>query len=192
LRWSGVAPEPFVLTRHRGTTKNRACPVGVEETAAMADDLETLKNELQELRDMEEIKRLRALVIRYVDARDWDAWATLLTEDFYFDSDAGIHEGREEVIAMVSSALSDASTVHHVYAPDIKITGPDTASASWRMEDWVRMNYQGTPMAMHGHGFYHEDYVRTDDGWRLKKCVMERIRVDPIEGEATSVEPAGR
>lgn len=157
-----------------------------EEITAMADEMQSLQKDLQELRDMEEIRRLKALYTRAVDAHDWDTYASLVTDDFHMHGDGGPLEGRDSVVASVSSALADASTVHHVYAPVIDFTGPDTASVIWRMEDWVRMTYQGKAMAFHGHGFYHEDYVRTDDGWRLKKCVTERIRVDPIESPPAS------
>jgi 3-phenylpropionate/cinnamic acid dioxygenase small subunit len=148
----------------------------------MADDeLKRLREELQTFRDLDEIRQLRARYVRYVDDKQWEAWGNLLTEDFYFDSDGGVQEGRDVVVASVSTALADASTVHHVFNPEITITGPDTASAIWPMEDWVRLTFKGKSMAFHGMGHYRDDYVRTPEGWRIKRTVMSRIRVDPID-----------
>ena len=149
-------------------------------------DIETLAQQVKELRDLEEIRDLKYRLTRLGDLGDWKGWGELCTEDLYFDSDGGVMEGRDAIVANVSKALADASTVHHVYAPLMAITGPDSATASWRMEDWVRMVHNGKSMAFHGHGFYHEEYVRTPDGWRMSKCVMERIRVDPIDQATTT------
>jgi hypothetical protein len=140
----------------------------------MATDL------VQSLRDVEEIKRLRAQYVRFVDTKQWDAWAALLTDDFRLESEAGVREGRDAAVAMVAGALGEGSTVHHCFTPEITLTGPDTATGIWAMEDVVRIELDGTPVAFHGYGHYHDDYVRTTAGWRFKKSVQTRLRVDPI------------
>ncbi len=35
---------------------------------------------------------------------------------------------------------------------------------------------------LRGYGHYHEEYVRTADGWRVKSSTVKRLRVD-TEGE---------
>lgn len=152
-------------------------------------DIDELERQVQELRDREEIRELKARLMRAADAQDWDTYRSLITDDYHFTSDGGVQDGADLVVATVSKALDGASTVHQIYAPLVTITGPDTASASWRMADWVRMVHDGRPMAFHGHGSYHEEYVRTADGWRVAKTVMERIRVDPIDD--ASAKPGG-
>lgn len=147
----------------------------------MASD-NAISRELRALRDIEEIKQLRARYCRLVDTKDWAGWAeTCLTDDFHIDSDGGVQDGRDVVVASVSAALADASTVHHVYTPEISLTGPDSATGVWAMEDFVRMTLNGAPFAFHGCGHYHEEYVRTDDGWRITSVVQTRLRVDPID-----------
>ena len=145
------------------------------------DELQQLRGELQTLRDIEDIKQLKARYVRCVDTQDWGALAELLTDDFRLKSESGDHEGRDTVVAMVRGALEGHSTVHHVFMPEIVLTGPDTASATWAMEDWVRMSLDGTPIAFHGCGHYREEYMRTADGWRVKSSVLTRLRVDPID-----------
>jgi hypothetical protein len=136
---------------------------------------------VQELRDIEAIKQLRAQYVRLVDTKQWDAWRELLTEDFRLDSSGRVHEGRDAVVAMVSGALDAASTVHHCFTPEITITGPDEATGVWAMEDVVRIESGETPIAFHGYGHYHDTYVRTDRGWRFKQSVQTRLRIDPLD-----------
>ena len=145
----------------------------------MSDD--AILRELRALRDIEEIKELKARHCRLVDTKDWAGWAeTCLTDDFHLDSTGGVQDGRDVVVESVSKALGSASTVHHVYTPEITLTGPDTASGVWPMEDWIRLTIDGKPVAFHGCGHYHEEYVRTDQGWRIKSSVQTRLRIDPI------------
>jgi len=92
-----------------------------------------------------------------------------------------VHEGRDAVVAMVQSGMAGGSTVHHLFTPEITITGADTARATWAMEDFVRVTVGGEPLAFHGFGHYHEEYVRTAAGWRVRRSVERRLRVDPIE-----------
>jgi ketosteroid isomerase-like protein len=144
-------------------------------------ELEHLRARVQQLRDVEEIKQLRARYVRLVDTKDWAAWARLLSDDFRLESDAGVHEGRDAVVAMVSAALSAGSTVHHCFTPEIVITGGDAATGTWAMEDIVRIEVDGTPVAFHGYGHYRDEYVRTADGWRFRSSVETRLQIDPLD-----------
>ena len=138
-------------------------------------------DDVRSLRDIEEIKQLRAQYVRFVDTKQWAAWGALLTDDFRLESEAGLHVGRDAAVAMVSGALGEGSTVHHCFTPEITLTGPDTATGIWAMEDVVRIELDGTPVAFHGYGHYHDDYVRTTAGWLFKKSIQTRLRIDPID-----------
>ncbi len=144
------------------------------------DELLQLQRDVRELKDIEEIKRLRSRYFQYVDAQDWTRWAEeILTEDFYFDSDAGVLRGRDAIVAYISKSLEGAQTVHHGHTPDIAVTGPDTATAVWAMNDYVTMpGVDQTTYVIRGYGYYRDEYVRTPSGWRLSKSVMSRLRVD--------------
>ena len=148
----------------------------------MDGELEAMRGQLRELQDIEEIKQLKARHCRLVDTKDWARWGeTCLTEDFHLDSGGGVQDGRDVVVAFVSGSLEHASTVHHVYPPEITITGPDTATGIWPMEDWIRVTVDGNAIAFHGCGHYHEEYVRTEHGWRIQRSVQTRLRIDPID-----------
>lgn len=140
--------------------------------------------EVQRLADIDAIKCLKAKGVRLVDTKEWDTWAReVLSEDHILHGDGGATEGRDAVVASVSHALSEAKTVHRVHTPEIAITGQDTASAIWPMDDYVTGTFNGTPMTIRGHGWYHEDYVRTADGWRISSSRIVRHRVDMNTGE---------
>ena len=55
------------------------------------------------------------------------------------------------------------------------------------MEDVVRIEVDGTPIAFHGYGHYRDEYVRTADGWHFRSSVETRLRIDPLD-----YEPPGR
>jgi SnoaL-like domain len=139
---------------------------------------------VQRLADIDAIKFLKAKGVRLVDTKDWNAWAQeVLSEDHVLHGDGGATEGRDAVVASVSRALAEAITVHRVHPPEITLTGPDSASGIWPMDDYVTGTFNGTPMTIRGHGWYHEDYVRTADGWRIRSSSIVRHRVDMTKEE---------
>jgi SnoaL-like domain len=75
-------------------------------------------------------------------------------------------------------SLARATTVHQVHTPEITITGPDRATAIWAMNDYVEIPVDGSSFVLRGYGHYHEEYVRTEEGWRVKSSVLTRLRVD--------------
>jgi len=144
------------------------------------DELEQLRDQIRQLKDIEDIKRLKARYFECVDAQDWAAWADeVLTEDFHFDSEAGVQDGRDEVVAVISKSLEGGKTVHYGHMPNIWITGQDSAKGIWAMNDYVTLpGKNGSSFVMRGYGHYREEYVRTSRGWRIKSSVMSRLRVD--------------
>ena len=138
-----------------------------------------LADAIQRLLDIEAIKNLKAKGVRLVDAKQWDAWSgEVLSEDTVFYGDGAPLIGRDAVVASVSRSLAEAVTVHRVHAPEINLTGPDSASGVWPMDDYVTGTFGGTPMVIRGHGYYEEEYVRTATGWRVSSSRLVRQRVD--------------
>jgi len=139
-----------------------------------------IASQVQRLADIEAIKQLKAEYIRLVDTQQWDAWARLFTEDCELELDGGAVSGRDNTVAKVSGALAGAKTVHRIHQPEVTITGADSASARWPMSDFVRGTFGGKRLTINGHGYYHEDYVRTADGWRVKRSQLIRQFVEMV------------
>lgn len=133
---------------------------------------------MQRLEDIEAIKQLKAKYIRCADTKQWQEWGQLFSEDCRLDTEAGVHEGRDTVVKIISESMQDGVTVHRVTMPEITITGPNTASAVWAMQDEVSLTYKGQSHKFRGFGYYHETYVRTPAGWRVKSCQLVRHKVE--------------
>jgi uncharacterized protein (TIGR02246 family) len=132
--------------------------------------------------DMEEIRQLKARYFRYMDTKDWAAWADVFTEDVVIDADGYRFEGRDKFIGTLSRMLDGVRTVHHGHMPEITITGPDTATGIWSMEDFLVWPGDGPRKGLKGYGHYHEEYLRRDGAWRIHRLVLTRLGVDPLEG----------
>jgi uncharacterized protein (TIGR02246 family) len=142
--------------------------------------VDALPEGVQRLVDIEAITQLKARYFRAVDTKDWDLFAdAVLAEDVHFDLEGTIIDGRDDAVAFVVKAIEKAVTVHHGHMPEIRITGPGTASGIWAMYDYVRWpKRDGSTKVMRGYGHYEEDYVRTDAGWRIRNLSLTRLRVD--------------
>lgn len=136
--------------------------------------------------DVGAIQILKARYFRAIDTKDWDLLAGVFTEDVEIDvtddAEGGeVYTGRDRFVATVARILADAVTVHHGHTPEIELTGPDTATGVWAMEDDVDWGPgpDGVPRRFTGAGHYHEAYVREADGaWRIASLRLTRLRRD--------------
>ncbi len=132
------------------------------------------------------IQQLKARYFRAIDTKDWDLLATVFTEDVAIDVTDDVeggepYTGRDTFVRTVSRILADAVTVHHGHMPEIELTGPDTATGTWAMEDDVDWGPgpDGAPRRFRGAGHYHETYARGADGaWRISSLRLARLRRD--------------
>ena len=123
------------------------------------------------------ITELKARYCRLLDAKDWEGWAQLFTEDFHQDvtgSGGGVFAGRDAAVAATRDSIETAKTAHQVHSPEIVVDG-DTATAIWAMQD--RVVWDGG-RGLTGYGHYHERYVRTAGGWRIAAQRLTRLHMD--------------
>ncbi len=123
------------------------------------------------------ICNLKAAYCRLLDAKDWDGWGQLFTEDFHQDvsgSGGGVFDGRDAAVAATRGSIETAKTAHQVHFPEITIDG-DQATAIWPLQD--RLVWEdGRSLTAYGH--YHESYVRTPAGWRMSEQRLTRLQMD--------------
>jgi hypothetical protein len=130
------------------------------------------------LLEIEAIKRLKARYCRYLDAKDWEGWRGLFTDDFVGDtSESGGKrvEGADAFVAFVKRNVGTQPTVHQVHAPEIEITSPTTALGVWALNDVVRL---APGLNLNAYGHYHEGYEKADGQWRIKTSRLTRLRED--------------
>jgi hypothetical protein len=138
---------------------------------------------VQSLLDIEAIKVLRSRYTRSIDTKDWDLFRDCLSENSRLVTEGGVQEGRDTIVAGISAALATPITVHHVHQPEIVLTGPDSATGVWAMNDIVEFQRDGKPVFfLRGCGHYTDGYIRTGDGWKISSSTLSRLRVD-TEGE---------
>ena len=140
------------------------------------------------LADIEEIRQLKARYFRHLDTKNWAEWRRVFTDDVEVrvdmtldrDGSGGVHpeqpNGGDAFVAHISAFLAPPfMTVHHGHTHEITITGPDSATGVWAMEDIV----SPTPdMTIWGYGHYHERYRRVAGEWRIAGFHLKRIRFD--------------
>ena len=85
--------------------------------------------------------------------------------------------GADAFVREVAVQLAKARTVHHGHMPEIKLTGPDTATGIWAMEDIVE--WPGGRI-LRGYGHYLENYRKVGGEWRIARTHLKRLRLDYV------------
>ncbi|AZG45903.1 Bile acid 7-alpha dehydratase [Gordonia insulae] len=135
---------------------------------------------LDELRDVESIKRLRARVARCLDTKQWSEFGDCFTEDAVLEApEVNLRwQGRDQIVQGISSGMNGVRSVHHLHAPEIELTGVDTATGVWAMSDSLERTSPDGPVIVNGYGHYRDTYVRDGGRWRVRSLRLERLRID--------------
>lgn len=137
---------------------------------------------MSDAESLEAIRQLKARYFRLLDQKRWDEWAQVFTEDVVIDTrDDGVAElmeGRDNFVESLRPLIAEAQTTHHGHMPELELTGPDTATGVWAMEDHVIWPPEQGGMHLWGNGWYEEEYRRGSDGvWRIAHMKLRRKRV---------------
>lgn len=121
----------------------------------------------------------KARYCRFLDTKDWTAFADLMTEDYELDVSDGTGldpiRGREAAVDMTRKSVGEAKTCHHVHSPEIALQGDD-ARVIWAMED--RVIWSDDRPSMTGYGHYHERWVRQNGDWKIATLKLTRLFLD--------------
>ena len=94
----------------------------------------------------------------------------------------GVTVGAHAIAARLRANLDGLVTVHRVHQDEIDVTG-DEAVAVFAMDDIViHPSPSDARVGIHGHGRYHDRFIRTAGGWRLAEMRLERLAVLPLPG----------
>jgi ketosteroid isomerase-like protein len=136
----------------------------------------------EDLVEIERIRQLKARYFRLMDAKQWDEWKDVFCESVVIDTTqegAPLIEGREAFLRFLKPILANVKTVHHGHMPEIEITGPDTATGIWAMEDMLWWPADQGGRHLRGQGWYVERYRKEADGeWRIAHLELRRIRTE--------------
>jgi hypothetical protein len=140
---------------------------------------------IDQFNDLEAIRQLKARYFRIMDTQQFDEWPVLFTEDvtaLYEGAPRASDDlpteieiiGRDALVAGVKGLMTGAQSIHQGYMPEIELTSATTAHGVWSMYDQVRL----PTCIFEGWGHYHEDYVKLDDGWKIKKIHLTRLHIE--------------
>ena len=127
--------------------------------------------------DVDDIKRIKYRYLRALDTKHWDDFADTLTPDVVGDYGSSLGEehkfsDRDSLVAYMRKAMpATVVTEHRVTHPEITVDG-DKASAIWYLQD--RVIVAEHDFMLIGAAFYHDEYRRTPDGWKISATGYQR------------------
>jgi 3-phenylpropionate/cinnamic acid dioxygenase small subunit len=123
------------------------------------------------------------VLIRYasgIDRRDWALFRTCFTDDCDVDyGDIGSWSSVDEITEWMTAVHEPCGhTMHRMTNIAIEAEGEGRARASSYV-DAVLMNGDNTS-GMRAVGFYDDELVRTDEGWRIARRRYTMVHVAPV------------
>ncbi|MDG4668597.1 nuclear transport factor 2 family protein [Mycobacterium sp. 236(2023)] len=111
------------------------------------------------------------VLVRYatgIDSRDWPLFRTVFTDDCELDyGDIGVWHGVDAVVDFMVAAHDMAGhTLHRITNQTATVDG-DTATARAYVDALIMS--QDNTSGVNAAGFYDDELVRTDAGWRIRR-----------------------
>jgi 3-phenylpropionate/cinnamic acid dioxygenase small subunit len=136
--------------------------------------------------EREDRQDISDVLLRYatgIDRRDWTLFRTVFTDDCELDyGEVGAWKGVDAVTEFMQQAHALAGhTMHRLTNQVITVDG-DAAQARTYVDALIMLgdNSSGVNAA----GFYDDEFVRTEDGWRIARRRFIQVRVAAV-GEPT-------
>lgn len=131
---------------------------------------------MDDLREIEAIKRLKYVYMRCLDQKRWSELAECFTEDATTAYGGGKYtfSGRDAIMRFLVDAMDRPSFLssHRVHHPEIEVTSPTTARGTWALEDLVLDPER--KLLIQGAAFYADEYLKVDGRWRIRSTGYTR------------------
>ena len=133
---------------------------------------------LQQLSDLEEIKVLKARYFRGIDTADWALLEGMFTDDVNVEYVGGDYHVRLKGAAammefLANSFHSGAAAMHIGIMPEVAITGDNTATGIWYLQD-VFIDTEKDDHTF-GTAIYTDTYRREGGVWRIESTYYDRV-----------------
>jgi hypothetical protein len=149
---------------------------------------------LQELSDRLEIQDLQAAYSHAIDTRDFDALDRVFTKDAFIDYTAfgGSAGGLEETKAFLRKAMPMFGGFQHMVATSqVRLSGNRATAKTICWNPMVmKADGPGEPRVFFCGLWYHDEYLRTLDGWRITRRVEEKCFTHNMPAEFTHPDAA--
>ena len=138
----------------------------------------------RELDDRIAILELEGDYARRFDMRDGQGYANLFTADGVYQGAQipGMPEGTPPLVGRAKLAEAcdqmPGSSIHMLNAPQISLHGDTATGRIHFVFENTRVDEFGNTHGMRIVAYYHVDYVRTDEGWRIRNRVTVPFSVE--------------
>ncbi len=134
-------------------------------------------NELRELLEIEKIRKLKLLYAHLMDSHQIDELANLFTLDAVceFGPEYGNWEGRETIRTNYHEVFDSSeqfAAMHHQCNHYVDLTGPDTATGRSYLLDVVT-TVESDEQPIVWFGLYDEEYQKVEGQWLISKCSLQ-------------------
>ena len=139
----------------------------------------------EDLVEIEAIKRVKYKYVRCLDQKLWGEIVECFTDDATASYSGGkySYDGRDAIVEFLVRSMGDESFLssHRLHHPEIDLTGPASATGVWALEDVVLVGAYG--VTVRGAAFYTDEYVKTEDGWRISSTGYKRSyeEIEPLD-----------
>lgn len=131
---------------------------------------------IEELLEIEAIKRVKYRYMRTLDQKLWDEMRTCFTDDAVAAYSGGKYryEGVDAIIEFLSTSMGADSfhSAHRVHQPEIDLSSATTAVGTWAMDDVVVMTDWN--LTIRGAAFYEDRYAKVGDEWKITATGYKR------------------
>jgi len=144
----------------------------------MTMSLDELARQVQALRDIEEIKRLKHAYFRCIDTANMTELAQLVHPEVttcYVGGSYRIElKNQAEFLEMIANSFNaECVGRHNGHHPEIEILSETEATGTWYLHD-VFLNFR-VMVKTEGTALYRDRYVKVDGRWVIKHQGYERI-----------------
>lgn len=146
-----------------------------------------LMKDVQQLKDINEIQKLKYAYFRCVDTANLTELRTLLHDDVTNDLVGGDYsvsiKGADEFVDFIRAQLhSKIVALHQGHHPEIEILSETEARGSWYL--WDLFIDMAANTQMYGSALYEDRYVKENGRWLIKHNAYKRVFevVEPLNG----------
>ncbi len=133
--------------------------------------------ELQDLVEIEQIKRLKYRYLRCLDQKEWDDLEDCFVAGATASYGGGAYpfDSRDEIMAFLREAMGPDTfhSSHQCHHPEIDIIGGGEATGVWALQDVVIDT--GFDLTIRGAAFYTDRYEKADGEWRIAHTGYKRL-----------------
>ena len=131
---------------------------------------------VQQLREIDGIKRLKYRYMRGIDEKRWDEVEACFVPEATcaYSGSKYSFSGRDAILKFLTESMARPTFLssHRVHQPEIDLTSDETATGIWALDDYVIDEENG--LTIHGAAFYRDEYVKRGGEWKIKRTGYTR------------------